>query len=164
MKFTKVITNIDLDPKIVAKAEEKLTKVFMDLASGSSKQYGTCLGGNPFIYILTYPVIHVCSYFVTGKDRNDEPIFSIDTAATTGKMIYWNPEFVNKHHLFGLRFIMSHEALHSWYFHTKRRGTRNPKLWNIVIDYIVDQVLCDDLTSRGCNAGEKIKASMDNCC
>ena len=164
MKFTKVITNVELDPKIIAKAEEKLTKVFMDLASGSSKQYGTCLGGSPFIYILTYPMIHVCSYFVSGKDNNDEPIFSVPTAGTTGKMIYWNPVFVNEHDLFGLRFFMGHEALHSWYFHTKRRGSRNPKLWNIAIDYIVNQVLMDDLTSRGCNPDEKLKASMGQFC
>lgn len=134
MKFTKVMGNIN--QSLVAKAEETLSKVFLELALRYDNQHaGTGVGGDPLIFSLIYPVEHVCT-------------MSIPTAATDGKRFYWNPKFVLKQSLIGLRIICGHEAWHALYMHPQRRGSRLPKLWNIAVDYIVNGTVMDDFKAR----------------
>ncbi|NDB84361.1 MAG: hypothetical protein EB127_16890, partial [Alphaproteobacteria bacterium] len=60
MKFSKVIGNID--DKLVADAEEKLSSVFIELATSyGNKTVGTGIGGDPFIFSLLYPMEQVCT-------------------------------------------------------------------------------------------------------
>jgi len=141
MKFSKIIGKID--PNLVSKAEEKLSTMFIELASKYNNQHiGSGVGGDPLIFSLLYPVEHVCT-------------LNIPTAATDGKRNYWNPKFVLKKcgkTNIGLRIIAAHEAWHSIYMHPQRRGSRNPKLWNIAVDYIVNGMVMEDFTSRGLDA------------
>lgn len=138
MKFSRVIGKID--PKLVRLAEEKLSKVFLELGTRYNNEYvGTGMGGDPLIFGLMYPVEHVAT-------------MNIPTAATDGKRFYWNLKFVLKQSMIGLRIICGHEAWHAIYLHPSRRGSRIPRLWNIAVDYIVNGTVMDDLKARKMNA------------
>ena len=140
MRFSRVIGKID--PKIVATAEEKLSQIFLELATRYTNEHvGTGLGGDPLIFGLMYPVEHVAT-------------MNIPTAATDGKRYYWNPKFILKQSRIGLRIICAHEAWHAIYMHPARRGSRLPKLWNIAVDYIVNGTVMDDFKNRKMDAGE----------
>jgi predicted metal-dependent peptidase len=140
MKFSLVIGTID--EKLVAKAEEKLSQVFLELGTRYNNAHiGSCIGGDPLIFALMYPVEHVCT-------------LNMPTAATDGKRYYWNPKFVIKQSKIGLRIICSHEAWHSIYMHPQRRGSRLPKLWNIAVDYIVNGAVMEDFRARKMNPKE----------
>lgn len=134
MKFSRVIGKID--PKLIAQAEEKLTKVFLELAVRYDNEHvGTGYGGDSLIFTLMYPVQHIATS-------------SIPTAGTDGKRYYWNPKFILKQSLKGLRIVCAHEAWHAIYMHPSRRGSRNPKLWNIAVDYIVNGTVMEDFKAR----------------
>ncbi len=140
MKFTKVIGNIDAN--LINQVEEKLSQVFLELGTRYDNDHvGSKLGGDPFIFSLLYPVEHVCTQ-------------NMPTAATDGKRYYWNPKFVMGKSLAGLRLICAHEAWHAIYMHPQRRGSRNPKLWNIAVDYIVNNAVMEDLKVRKKDAKE----------
>jgi predicted metal-dependent peptidase len=72
------------------------------------------------------------------------------TAATDGKRFYYNSEFVNKMPLKQVEFLVGHEVLHAVYDHMGRRGSRDPKIWNIADDFCVNSDLIDQ------RIGEKI--------
>ncbi len=134
MKFSKVIGKVD--PKLVSQAEDRLSQVFLELGTRYDNEHvGTGMGGDPLIFSLMYPVEHICT-------------MNIPTAATDGKRYYWNPKFVLKHSRKGLRIICGHEAWHAIYMHPSRRGSRNPKLWNIAVDYIVNGTVMEDFKAR----------------
>ena len=138
MKFNKIIGKID--PRLVAQAEDKLSKVFLELAVRYDNGHvSTGMGGDPLIFSLMYPVDHVCT-------------LNIPTAATDGKRYYWNPKFILKLSHRGLRIVCAHEAWHAIYMHPARRGSRNPKLWNIAVDYIVNGTVMEDFKKRNMNA------------
>lgn len=146
MKFSKVIG--DIDPNLVEKAENQLSKVFLDLALNPSNHHaGSGMGGDPLIFSLMYPIEHVCT-------------LSMPTAATDGKRLYWNPKFVLKQSLIGLRIICAHEAWHALYLHPQRRGSRLPKLWNIAVDYIVNGTCMEDLKARQMDPKEQFKKHL----
>lgn len=134
MKFSKVIGKID--QKLVAQAEDKLSRVFLELGTRYTNEHiGTGMGGDPLIFGLMYPVEHICT-------------MNMPTAATDGKRYYWNPKFVLKQSRIGLRIICGHEAWHAIYMHPQRRGSRLPKLWNIAVDYIVNGTVMEDFKAR----------------
>ena len=134
MKFSRVIGKID--PKLVSQAEERLSQVFLELGTRYDNEHvGTGLGGDPLIFSLMYPVEHICT-------------MNIPTAATDGKRYYWNPKFILKHSRKGMRIVCGHEAWHAIYMHPSRRGSRNPKLWNIAVDYIVNGTVMEDFRAR----------------
>lgn len=134
MQFSRVIGKID--PKLVNQAAEKLSQVFLELGTRYNNEHvGSCMGGDPLIFGLMYPVEHVCT-------------LNIPTAATDGKRYYWNPKFVLKQSRIGLRIICAHEAWHAIYMHPSRRGSRLPKLWNIAVDYIVNGTVMEDFRAR----------------
>lgn len=61
-----------------------------------------------------------------------------ETAATDGKAIYYNINFFNKLNDKEMQFILIHEILHLCFYHHTRRQDRNPKLWNIASDYVIN--------------------------
>ena len=146
MKFSKIIGNVD--EKLVHQAEEKLSQIFLELGTRYDNEYvGTGMGGDPLIFGLMYPIEHVCT-------------LNMPTAATDGKRFYWNPKFVLKQSKIGLRIICGHEAWHSLYMHPQRRGSRNPKLWNIAVDYIVNGMVMDDFKARKMDAKENFNKHL----
>jgi hypothetical protein len=63
------------------------------------------------------------------------------TAATDGKKFYYNPAFIanldDKENV----FLVGHELGHCIYEHLIRRGGRDPKLYNIAGDYVINNML-----------------------
>jgi predicted metal-dependent peptidase len=72
------------------------------------------------------------------------------TAATDGKYFYYNKDFISALTIPNLVFLWGHEVEHCVYDHFGRRGDRNPMLWNIANDYVVNMDLVEG------NVGEKI--------
>lgn len=62
----------------------------------------------------------------------------IETAATDGKKIIFNPTFLEKLSDSELDFILMHEVLHMALRHTLRSEMRNQKLFNIACDIVVN--------------------------
>ena len=134
MKFSNVIGEID--PRLLEKAEEVLTDVLFELSLNHEFQEGlTTLGGDPFFYYMLSNIKHVATEF-------------IPTAATDGKVFYWNPKFMLKFSPIGIRIIATHEASHANYMHITRKGGRKPKLWNVCVDYMVHKLIMEDFSSR----------------
>jgi predicted metal-dependent peptidase len=150
MNFSKIIGKID--DKLVAQAEEKLSAVFLELGTRYDNTcVGSGIGGDPLIFSLLYPMEHICT-------------LNMPTAATDGKRYYWNPKFVLKQDRIGLRIIAAHEAGHAIYMHPQRRGSRNPKLWNIAVDYIVNGMVMEDFTARNFDAAKMFSEHLGNFC
>jgi predicted metal-dependent peptidase len=63
------------------------------------------------------------------------------TAATDGKFIYFNRDFVLSLTPRGVMFVLAHEVLHCLYDHLGRRQGRDPKIWNIANDLMVNYTL-----------------------
>jgi len=66
------------------------------------------------------------------------------TAATDGRYFYYNSRFVNSLRDEEVNFLVGHEILHIVYDHMGRRVSRNPKIWNIATDYLVNMDLVDN--------------------
>ena len=76
------------------------------------------------------------------------------TAATDGRKLYYNREFIKKLNRNELVFLIGHEILHAVYDHLGRRGSRDPQLWNMAADYIVNYTLVKE------NIGDMIKGGL----
>lgn len=63
------------------------------------------------------------------------------TAATDGRKLYYNREFIKSLTPDELLFLIGHEVLHCVYDHLGRKGGREHKLWNMANDYIVNDTL-----------------------
>ena len=91
--------------------------------------------GSTFITSVCFSLKHVLSY-------------EVDRAATDGKHIYYNPDWVlkqTKPHLLG---VCAHETWHVCLNHCKlmlysRQGNRNPEIWNIACDCTINNLLHD---------------------
>lgn len=63
------------------------------------------------------------------------------TAATDGRKLYYNREFIKSLTPDELLFLIGHEVLHCVYDHLGRKGSREHKLWNMANDYVVNYTL-----------------------
>jgi predicted metal-dependent peptidase len=63
------------------------------------------------------------------------------TAATDGRNFYYNREFIKSLTPEQVLFLFGHEVLHAVYDHLGRKGFRDPKIWNMANDYIVNYTL-----------------------
>jgi predicted metal-dependent peptidase len=68
----------------------------------------------------------------------------VATAATDGKSIWFNPAFVAGLELNELYGLVAHELLHAALQHGARRGVREPRLWNIAADVVVNGMVRAD--------------------
>jgi len=65
------------------------------------------------------------------------------TAAVDGRNLYYNTQFFNAMDNKEIEFVLAHEIYHMVYDHLGRRNDRNPMLYNISADYIVNNELVD---------------------
>jgi len=80
--------------------------------------------------------------------------YSIPTAATNGRDMFYNPDFIDSFDRSGyIAFLLGHEVLHMVYEHVGRRLDRDKELWNIAIDYVVNGILVE----------QKIGTLIPNC-
>ena len=68
----------------------------------------------------------------------------ISTAGTDGKTIYYNPDFLQKLNKDEQTFIFAHEVCHIAFDHMKRSKGKDPKIWNIATDAVINQLLKRD--------------------
>lgn len=66
------------------------------------------------------------------------------TAATDGRHLYFNTQFFHAMDNKEIEFVIAHEILHCVYDHLTRREHRDPKLYNIAADYVVNNLLVRD--------------------
>ena len=66
------------------------------------------------------------------------------TAATDGRHLYFNTQFFNALSNKEIEFVIAHEILHCVFDHLIRREDRDPMLYNIAADYIVNNTLVRD--------------------
>jgi predicted metal-dependent peptidase len=64
------------------------------------------------------------------------------TAATDGKDIFYNPDFLQSLPAPQQDGLILHEVLHAALLHVFRRGVRDAKLWNIAADIVVNGIIC----------------------
>jgi len=70
------------------------------------------------------------------------------TIATDGRKFYYNSEFVLKLDDQECVFGFAHEVGHIIYEHMTRRGNRDPGLWNMAGDYIINNMLVRENVGR----------------
>jgi predicted metal-dependent peptidase len=86
--------------------------------------------------------------------RGDHPFFGtlglfadvvvtedVGTAATDGKRLMFNPGFVARQDMHRMCGLLAHELLHAALLHVPRRGVRDPNLWNIAADIVVNGMI-----------------------
>jgi len=78
----------------------------------------------------------------------------VDTAATDGINMWWNPDFFvdapKKYNSDTFNeFVLRHELWHVGSLHMLRKGDRCPDIWNIAADYRINS----NLKAMGCNWG-----------
>ena len=70
------------------------------------------------------------------------------TAATDGRHFYYSTEFINQLDDDELVFLFGHEVGHCVYDHLGRRGERDPQVWNMAGDYLVNDMLIENNVGR----------------
>ena len=68
----------------------------------------------------------------------------LGTAAVDGRNLYFNTQFFNAMSNKEIEFVIAHEILHCVFDHLGRRDDRNPRIYNIAADYIVNNLLVRD--------------------
>ena len=68
----------------------------------------------------------------------------LPTAAVDGRNLYFNTQFFNAMNNKEIEFVIAHEILHCVFDHLGRRDHRDPMLYNIAADYIVNNLLVRD--------------------
>ena len=68
----------------------------------------------------------------------------LPTAAVDGRNLYYNTQFFNAMNNKEIEFVVAHEILHMVFDHIGRREDRNPMIYNISADYIVNNTLVPD--------------------
>jgi len=66
---------------------------------------------------------------------------AIPTACTNGREIVFNPSFVMQLSSAELDGVMVHEILHASLRHCQRCGHRDPKIWNLAADIVVNAII-----------------------
>ena len=74
----------------------------------------------------------------SGMKRSIE---SVGTACVKGTHVKFDPDFMDKRDDEELLFICAHEALHTAFLHSYRLGGRDPALWNMAADAVINREL-----------------------
>jgi len=103
-------------------------------------------GGNPFLFSLCAPKPHQLARSLSGMS-------DFKTAATNGKMFYWNPEFLDSLSPEEVGTVMAHESYHVLFFHCspERAGGLDARIWNIAVDYSVNATIETEHEKSGRN-------------
>lgn len=89
--------------------------------------------------------------------REDIPTAAVDQRG----QIYYNPDFVEKLSVPELVFLLAHEVGHVIGQHAGRRGSRNPKKWNVAGDAWINDMLKDAGVGRFIEGGVNMPGSKD---
>lgn len=67
----------------------------------------------------------------------------VDTAATDGRDIYFNPDFLDRLSPTEVDGVLLHEVLHTALLHVIRRDVREPLRWNYAADIVVNAIVVE---------------------
>jgi len=65
---------------------------------------------------------------------------SAETMFTDGKVLAYNPLFVDKLSLAEIKGVLAHEVMHIALAHHVRRGSRDKVKWNMACDYAINKI------------------------
>lgn len=118
------------NPRLLKDCQEKISSTLTRLFRLPEN------GGNPFLFALSGPKPHVLARKLPGGG-------DLKTAATNGKVYFWNPEFLESLSADQAATVMSHESYHDLFFHCspERSGGMDASDWNIAVDYVVNGVI-----------------------
>lgn len=68
----------------------------------------------------------------------------VPTAATNGKRVIFNPDFIDPMTDEELKFLVAHEVAHPMFEHPYRRFERDPYNWNVAGDHVINHHLVED--------------------
>ena len=104
--------------------------------------------------LVKYPFFGSVVASVGYKENKDIP-----TAGTDGETIYYNPEYLEGLSVEEQTFIFAHEVCHIAFNHILRSEGKDPELWNIATDGVINQFLKRDglkMPSSGVDIAEAI--------
>ena len=88
--------------------------------------------------LLDHPFFGSLLFRLGGRASN-----SIQTMATDGVSLFYNPAFVETLNAAELAGVLAHEVMHPALQHHTRRGDRDQKRWNMACDYAINLILLD---------------------
>lgn len=68
----------------------------------------------------------------------------VPTAATNGKRVIFNPDFISELTDEELKFLVAHECMHPMIETNFRRNGRDRRKWNKATDYVINKLLVDE--------------------
>ena len=89
--------------------------------------------------LVKYPFFGSVVASVGYKENKDIP-----TAGTDGETIYYNPEYLEGLSVEEQTFVFAHEVCHIAFNHILRSEGKDPELWNIATDGVINQFLKRD--------------------
>ena len=89
--------------------------------------------------LVKYPFFGSVVASVGYKENKDIP-----TAGTDGETIYYNPEYLGCLSVEEQTFVFAHEVCHIAFNHILRSERKDPELWNIATDGVINQFLKRD--------------------
>lgn len=89
--------------------------------------------------LVKYPFFGSVVASVGYKGNKDIP-----TAGTDGETIYYNPEYLESLSVEEQTFVFAHEVCHIAFNHILRSEGKDPELWNIATDGVINQFLKGD--------------------
>ncbi len=104
--------------------------------------------------LVKYPFFGSVVASVDYKENEDIP-----TAGTDGETIYYNPKYLESLSVEEQTFIFAHEVCHIAFNHILRSEGKDPELWNIATDGVINQFLKRDglkMTLGGVDMAEAI--------
>ena len=104
--------------------------------------------------LVKYPFFGSVVASVGYKENKDIP-----TAGTDGETIYYNPEYLESLSVEEQTFVFAHEVCHIAFNHILRSEGKDPELWNIATDGVINQFLKRDglkMTKVGVDMAEAI--------
>ena len=88
--------------------------------------------------VLDHPFFGSLLFRLKGRECR-----SIQTMATHGLSLYYNPDFVETLNAATLAGTLAHEVMHPALHHHVRRSGRDPKRWNMACDFAINPLLVD---------------------
>lgn len=89
--------------------------------------------------LVKYPFFGSVVANVNYKENNN-----IQTAGTDGKVIHYNKEFLEKLSIEQQTFVFAHEVCHIAFNHILRSEGKNPAIWNVATDAVINAFLKRD--------------------
>lgn len=116
--------------------KETLFKIFDGMRSPLS-WYNTGMLGHTLSMLPSYRGQRSV-VVLSGRDEEIMAEIGHTTAFASATNIFFTEKFLEKLTDAGTLFVLLHEAAHICYGHGRRRGSRNPKKWNIACDFLIN--------------------------